>query len=35
MTDGAGLVDISRQLVVLAVWTGLSFVLAMRLFKWR
>ncbi len=35
MTDGAGLVDISRQLVVLAVWTGLSFALAMRLFKWR
>ncbi len=35
MIDGAGLHDIARQLAVMGVWLGLSFALAVRLFKWR
>lgn len=34
MLEGAGLVDISGHLVVLALWGGISFALALRWFKW-
>lgn len=35
MIDGAGLVGVARPLVVLVLWGVLSFVVALRLFRWQ
>ena len=35
MLDGAGLVAIAPELGNLAVWGGVSFALALRLFRWQ
>jgi ABC-type multidrug transport system permease subunit len=35
MLEGAGVVDVGRQLAILGGWTVISFVLALRWFKWR
>ena len=35
MIDGASLADIGGKLALCAVWGIVSFVLAIRLFKWR
>jgi ABC-2 type transport system permease protein len=33
--DGAGLVDVWRELALVSGWGGASFVLALKLFRWR
>ena len=35
MLEGAGLAAIGGRLVLLAVWGSVSFVAALRLFRWR
>ena len=35
MIDGAGLLSVASELAILAVWGGVSFVLALRFFRWR
>ncbi len=35
MLHGEGLVTIGPELLILVAWTGASFVLALRLFRWR
>ncbi len=35
MTDGAGFAQVTRPLLVLAVWLAVSFAAAVKLFKWR
>jgi ABC-2 type transport system permease protein len=35
MIDGASLVHVRTELAILAAWGGLSFLLAVRLFRWR
>jgi ABC-type multidrug transport system permease subunit len=35
MLDGAGLAEIARPLVILVIWGGVSFVLALRWFRWQ
>jgi ABC-2 type transport system permease protein len=35
VNEGAGAVAIARQLMVLAVWSVVSFAAALRLFRWR
>jgi ABC-type multidrug transport system permease subunit len=34
LLEGAGLVDVSTSLLILAVWTVATFALALRLFRW-
>jgi ABC-type polysaccharide/polyol phosphate export permease len=34
MIDGAGLAQMLPELAVLSVWTVVSFVLALRIFRW-
>ena len=34
MLEGKGLTQISEHLLVLAIWGGVSFALALRWFKW-
>jgi ABC-2 type transport system permease protein len=34
LLEGAGLVDVSTSLLILAVWTVATFTLALRLFRW-
>jgi ABC-type multidrug transport system permease subunit len=35
MIDGASLASVTNKLAITAAWGGVSFVLALRLFKWR
>jgi ABC-type multidrug transport system permease subunit len=35
MSDGAGLGSISMQISILAVWGVVSFVIAVRIFRWQ
>ena len=35
MNDGAGLVDLGPQLLGMGVWAAITFVIAVRLFKWE
>jgi ABC-type multidrug transport system permease subunit len=35
MNDGAGLTDLGPQLLGMGVWAVITFLLAVRLFKWE
>lgn len=35
MLGGAGIVGVTQQILILLVWGGVSFVIALRLFRWQ
>jgi hypothetical protein len=35
MNEGAGLTDLGPQLLGMGVWAAITFVIAVRLFKWE
>ncbi len=35
MLDGAGLLTVAGQVLVMVLWGALCFVLALRLFRWQ
>ena len=35
MLDGASLVAVSGELAILVAWTVVSFIVALRIFRWQ
>jgi hypothetical protein len=35
MLDGAGLQAVARQSIIMLVWGAVSFIVALRLFRWQ
>ena len=35
INDGSGLVVIWRELLIMSLWAGLSFVIALKIFRWK